>query len=164
MEIDYTNPYLGVIAICDTLIFSYNFNIVGKYTNIPSVAGLVKNNKEFLIYESTFSDIPGIMLFYFILDYADTAIVRAIIFSVTTNILSTVVKAVVVTFLLVLLLQRINTQVKLFLLMTVLVLLYSVAKMLHFSSLLIVIVFRMILNNYKNMLAENFKPGLRKIS
>ncbi|WP_339712358.1 hypothetical protein [uncultured Kriegella sp.] len=33
---------------------------------IPSVGGLSNDKKEFHIYESTFSDIMGIMMFYFL--------------------------------------------------------------------------------------------------
>lgn len=33
---------------------------------MPSVTGLNNNKKEFHIYESTFSDIIGIMMFYFL--------------------------------------------------------------------------------------------------
>ncbi len=272
MEIDLTNPYLGVIAICIILIFSYNFNLVAKYTNIPSVlllillgvlikqgltalhissskslfvilelvgivglimivleaalelelkkekttlilksffialtallatsvvttyiiyqfiiadlframiyavplsimssaiiipsvGGLPKGKKEFLIYESAFSDILGIMLFYFLIENVDVPNVSSIIVNITSNIIGTIVIAVVVSYLLVLLLQQINSQVKLFLLISVLVLLYSIAKMLHFSALLIIIIFGLVLNNYNIFFGGSFKSWIKE--
>jgi Kef-type K+ transport system membrane component KefB len=53
----------------------------------------------------------------------------------------------VFSYLLVILLQNIKTQLKLFLLIAVLILLYAVGKMLHLSSLLVILIFGLILNN-----------------
>ena len=38
---EHFNPYLGVIAICVIVIFSYNLNIISRYTIIPSVFLLI---------------------------------------------------------------------------------------------------------------------------
>ena len=38
------------------------FSVISSAIAIPSVAGLAKKNKEFIIYESSFSDILGIIL------------------------------------------------------------------------------------------------------
>jgi len=48
----------------------------------------------------------------------------------------------------VLLLQKLKAKVKLFFLIAVLVLLYATGKMFHLSSLLIIMVFGLVLNNY----------------
>ena len=58
-----------------------------------------------------------------------------------------VVVSAVFSYLLVLLLQNIKTQLKLFLLISVLILLYALGKLLHLSSLLVILIFGMILNN-----------------
>jgi NhaP-type Na+/H+ or K+/H+ antiporter len=67
--------------------------------------------------------------------------------SVLLNLTLTVVVSLVASYFLIFLFQKIRTELKLFLLIAVLVLLYSLSKALHLSSLLIILVFGMILSN-----------------
>ncbi len=131
------------------MLYAVPLSIMSSAIIIPSVSGLVKSKKDFLVYESAFSDILGIMLFYLLLGNADTPAIGGIILNVTVNIISTVVLAVVASYFLVWLLQRITSQVKLILLISVLVLLFAAAKMLHLSSLVIILIFGLVLNNYQ---------------
>jgi len=55
--------WLLKIGINDAVIFSIPLSIISSAVAIPSAANLIKRDKEFVIYESTFSDILGIMLF-----------------------------------------------------------------------------------------------------
>jgi NhaP-type Na+/H+ or K+/H+ antiporter len=73
----------------------------------------------------------------------------AIFLGVTGNIILTVGLSVVVSYGLVLLFQKLDTNVKLFLLIAVLLLLYSIGKLFHLSSLVIILVFGIILNNHQ---------------
>lgn len=132
-----------------SLVYAVPLSILSSSIIIPSVKGLVANKKEFLIYESVFSDILGIMFFFFLVSNADKAIVEEIVLSVSINIIITIVVSVIVSYILVILLQRINSQVKLFLLIAVLVMLYSIGKLLHFSSLFMILIFGLILNNHE---------------
>lgn len=133
----------------NAMIYAVPLSIMSSAIVIPSVAQLVKSKKEFLVYESAFSDIFGIMLFFFMLNHAETSGVGEIVLDVSLNIFLTIVLAVIISYVLVWLLHRINAEVKLFLLIAILVMLYSAAKMFHFSSLLIIIIFGLVLNNYK---------------
>ena len=63
------------------------------------------------------------------------------------NILITLGVSVIIGYLMVILLDRLKSKVKLFLLIAVLVLIYSIGKLLHFSSLIMILVFGLILNN-----------------
>jgi NhaP-type Na+/H+ or K+/H+ antiporter len=116
---------------------------------IPSVGGLDEHKREFMVYEATFSDILGIMLFYFLLGNAETSDTSVIIWDVTSNILITITLSVVISYGLVIIFQKIETPVKLFLLISVLLLLYSIGKLFHLSSLIIILIFGLILNNNK---------------
>lgn len=131
------------------LLYAVPLSIMSSAIIIPSIAGLSKAKREFLIYESAFSDILGIMCFYFMLDNAGTEAISDIVINISLNIVSTVALAIVISYFLVWLLQRINTQVKLVLLISVLIMLYATAKMLHLSSLIIILIFGLVLNNYK---------------
>ncbi len=53
------------------MLYAVPLSILSSAIIIPSVAGLMKSKKEFLVYESAFSDILGIMFFYFLIGHAD---------------------------------------------------------------------------------------------
>jgi len=116
---------------------------------IPSVGGLVLHQKEFMVYESTFSDILGIMLFYFMIEHADAESAVGVMTSIIGNIVITLVLSVLASFGLIILIQRIKSQLKLFLLIAVLLLLYAVGKKAHLSSLVLILFFGLMLNNSK---------------
>ncbi|MDO7847206.1 hypothetical protein Q5H92_12610 [Hymenobacter sp. M29] len=131
--------------------------VVSSAVAIPSVAGLGGAKQEFIIYESTFSDIVGIMLFNFILqdDFAQG-------WSIVTfgrDVLAVAVVAVLSTALLAWLLGRLRSHVKFFLLFAFLVLIYSIAKKLHLSSLVLVLAFGLAVNNADQLLKH---PLLRR--
>lgn len=133
----------------NAIVYSVPVSILSSSIIIPSVKGLVNSKKEFLIYESVFSDILGIMFFFFIIGNAHKPSTQEIVLSLSSNIFFTVSISVIVSYILVILLQRISSQVKLFLLIAVLVMLYSIGKLLHFSSLFMILIFGLILNNHQ---------------
>ena len=129
------------------LVYAIPLAIMSSAIIIPSVSHLPENKMEFLIYESTFSDILGIMFFYFLLGSVDYPSVNEMSIGILLNILITIVVSIVFSYGLIFLFQKIKGEVKLFLLISVLVLLYSVGKMMHLSSLIIILFFGLILNN-----------------
>ena len=129
------------------LIYGVPLSIMSSAIIIPSVGGLVKEKKEFMIYESTFSDILGIMFFYFLKDNGDAANASEVVVGVLWNIGLTVAIASVASYLLVSLFQTIQMQAKYFLMFAVLMLLYAVGKSFHLSALLIILFFGLVLNN-----------------
>lgn len=130
-------------------IYATPLSILSSAIIIPSVNELRKDKKEFHIYESTFSDILGIMLFYFLdgMVIAPGEVVHGGLgnFALTTFI--TLVVAIVSSYVLVLIFQKISSQTKLFLLIATLLLIYSLAKLQHLSSLLIILVFGLVIAN-----------------
>jgi Kef-type K+ transport system membrane component KefB len=130
------------------ILYAIPLSIMSSAIIIPSVGGLRGVKKEFMVYESTFSDILGIMVFYFMLG-ADghAAEDGSIALEIGLNILGTMVLSVVVAYVMVYLFQRLQMQVKLFLIIAVLLLLFAVGKYFHLSSLLIILAFGLVLNN-----------------
>ncbi|MEM7110038.1 MAG: cation:proton antiporter [Bacteroidota bacterium] len=154
--------YIFKLLILDdwftALIYAIPLSILSSAIIIPSVSSLIPSKKEFMIYESTFSDILGIMFFYFMLGGSDSSSTTEIVLEVSSSIFITIILAIILSYTLVLLLQRLQSKVKLFFLISVLVLLYSVGKQMHLSSLLIIMVFGLVLNNYHLF----FRGRLRK--
>ncbi len=129
-------------------LYATPLSILSSAIIIPSVGGLAADKKEFHIYESTFSDIMGIMMFYFLaggLDPAEDSGVTGF----AGNIVLTIVVALVASYALILIFQRIKSQAKQFLLIAVLLLLYAVGKKMHLSSLIIILVFGLVIKNIK---------------
>ena len=142
------------------LLYAVPLSIMSSAIIIPSVGSLDKDRQEFMIYESTFSDILGIMLFYFLISSLEASSFGEMSLAVLLNLTLTVLVSVAASYFLIFLFQKIRTELKLFLLIAVLILLYSLSKMFHLSSLLIILVFGMILSN-----RQLFFPGkLRKCS
>ncbi len=151
------NYFIEGMSMQSAWLYATPLSILSSAIIIPSVGGLVAAKKEFHIYESTFSDIFGIMMFYFLaggLNPAEDSGVAG--FSI--NLVLTIVIAVVASYAIILVFQRIKSQAKLFLLIAVLLLLYAIGKQMHLSSLIIILIFGLIIKNI-----NLFFPGKTKI-
>jgi potassium/hydrogen antiporter len=140
------------------LLYAVPLSIMSSAIIIPSVASLSGDKREFMVYESTFSDILGIMLFYFLISSLKAESVGEMGLDVLLSLSLTVLVSVVAGYLLIILFQKIRTELKLFLLIAVLILLYAISKMFHLSSLLIILVFGLMLSN-RNI----FFPGKLRV-
>ena len=128
------------------MIYATPLSILSSAIIIPSVTSLEFTKKEFHIYESTFSDILGIMLFYYLLGDMEPDHAGGLLqFSATTIL--TLVLAFVASYLIIFIFQHIKSHTKLFLLIAVLLLLYAIAKKFHLSSLIIILVFGLVIAN-----------------
>ena len=139
----------GADSFYNCMVYAVPLSIMSSAIIIPSVGGLTGAKKEFMVYESTFSDILGIMFFYFLIgadqeeNFGNIAI--DIAFDITLNL----VVSIVLAYILVFIFQRLTSQVKLFLVIAVLMLMYALGKKLHLSSLLIILAFGLVLNNVR---------------
>ncbi|HAI44875.1 MAG TPA: sodium:proton exchanger [Maribacter sp.] len=138
-------------------LYATPLSILSSAIIIPSVGGLAEQKKEFHIYESTFSDIMGIMMFYFLTGKLNPAEDTGAS-GFALNLVLTIVIALVASYAIILVFQKIKSQAKLFLLIAVLLLLYAIGKKMHLSSLIIILVFGLIVKN-----VNLFFPGKTKI-
>ncbi len=139
------------------LVYAVPLSIMSSSIIIPSVGSLSKNKREFMIYESTFSDIIGIMVFYFMLSAEGSTDNTSVAIDIGLNILFTVLLSVFAAFALVFSMQRLTMEVKLFLIVALLLFLYSLGKMFHLSSLLLILAFGLVLNNTHVFFHGRFK-------
>jgi hypothetical protein len=143
------------------LVNAVPLSVISSAVAIPSVANLQGEKQEFIIYESTFSDILGIMLFNFALQENFARGTSLITFS--RDVVAILLVAVASTAVLAFLLDRIRLHIKFFLIFAFLILMYSLSKQLHLSSLLLVLVFGLAVNNAQMflkgaMLKRWFRP------
>lgn len=142
------HQFIPEMGMQSAWLYATPLSILSSAIIIPSVNGLSETKKEFHIYESTFSDIMGIMMFYFLIGGLNPAEDTGFSgFSI--NLLITIVIALVASYAIILIFQRIKSQAKLFLLIAVLLLLYAIGKKFHLSSLIIILIFGLVIANVK---------------
>ena len=137
--------YVYHFSLRQSLINSIPLGIISSAVAIPSASGLKKTDKEFVIYESSISDIFGILAFDFII--ANTTSIGKGLIGFTFEILATIILSVVFSSALAYILHKINHHVKYIIITTAIILVYSLAKLVHLPSLLVVLIFGLVMNN-----------------
>jgi len=128
-------------------IYATPLSILSSAIIIPSVNSLSETKKEFHIYESTFSDIMGIMLFYFLVGQVEHEGHGSGFVGFLGNTGLTIAVSFLASYILIFIFQRISSHAKLFLLISVLLLLYALGKKMHLSSLIIILIFGLLIGN-----------------
>ena len=142
------------------IIYATPLSIISSAVAIPSSAGLRQQEKEFVVYESTFSDILGIMLFNYAIRQFETnqSLVSAeSLLALGVQILGVIGVSLFITFCLFQLLQKIEHHVKFFLILALLILVYAFGKYFHLPALVTIFIFGLFLSNVKALL-----PGFLK--
>ncbi len=128
-----------------SLVNSIPLGIISSAVAIPSTTGLKKADKEFVIYESSISDIFGILVFDFVI--ANTTSIGKGLIGFVFEILATIIFSVIFSSALAYILHKISHHVKYIIITTAIILVYSLAKLVHLPSLLVVLIFGLVMNN-----------------
>ena len=142
--------YFGY-GIADSILNAIPVGIISSAVAISSTYNLNQEQKEFVIYESSLSDIIGILVFDFIIIHQDSVGYGLLSFSLKG--LLTIILAGVITSALAWLLHKITYHINYVIILTSVVLVYVLAKLIHLPALFLVIAFGMALSN--NKLVEN---------
>ena len=148
------NYFLGM-ELHTATIFATPLSIISSAVAIPSAANLLNQDKEFVIYESTFSDILGIVIFNYSIRQAESGQPMIAIESIVglgLQILGIVAISILITYVLFRLLQNIEHHVKFFLILSLLILVYAIGKFFHLPALLTIFIFGVFLSNIKELL------------
>ena len=133
----------------NALVYGIPLSIMSSAIIIPSVGGLSPASREFMVYESTFSDIFGIMAFYLLLGNQEAVSGGEVLTNIAINLLGTLAISIAVAYAMVYVLQKIESGVRLFLSIAVLLLIYAIQKLFHLSPLILILIFGLMLNNHK---------------
>lgn len=128
-------------------LYAVPFAVMSSAIVIPSVSKLLPKAKEFVIYESSLSDILGIILFNLFVDLNKSGDSGMVVVETGGKLIITLLLAVILSYLLLLVFTKIKDETKLFLIITSLVLFYAVGGLFHLSALIMVMVFGLILGN-----------------
>ena len=141
--------YMMGVEVLNALLYTIPLSILSSAIILPSIDDFEEEKREFMIYESTFSDIIGIISFYSVLTMVGPDSSENVYSVVFGNLALTIIFSIIITYILIYVLQKIKGHVKLFLLIAILLLLYAVGGMFHLPSLIIILIFGVVLNNYK---------------
>ena len=143
---------LTYVAVCflhydiqASLLNIIPFAVISSAVAIPSAADLNPEDREFVTYESSISDIIGILTFDFILLSSDSLGTGALRF--IAELILTFIVSVLFSGGLAILLHKISHHVKYVIIMTVIILVYALAKLVYLPSLLVVLIFGLVMNN-----------------
>lgn len=121
------------------------FSVISSAIAIPSVANINKESKEFIIYESSFSDILGIILFNFAV--SNQHITVGSFGHLAINTILILLLSVVACITLLYLMGRLRHHIKFFLIISILIMVYAIGQSFHLSALVLILSFGLFLNN-----------------
>lgn len=125
------------------------FCIISSAIAIPSVRNFEKKHREFIVYESSLSDIFGILFFNFILlnKIIDLAAFGTFLVQLILIFVVTFVAIIVLSFLL----KNIRHHVKFLPIIILVVLIYDVSKLFHLPGLIFILLFGLFLGNVSKL-------------
>lgn len=132
-----------------SLINAVPISIVSSAIVIPSVNMLSKRYREFLVCNSIFSDIFGVLIFNFLLFSDFTRYIYIIGF--LTSIVLTLALSILFSIILALMLSNFKQGNEIIFILALVILLYSIGKLFHISSLILVFTFGLILSNFQGI-------------
>lgn len=139
----------GTVFI-NAVIYAIPLSIVSSAIVIPSIGGLTEIKREFMIYEATFSDIIGILFFNFFAfgNISSPHAIPEFLFSIAVILIVSVVASAFLIFIL----GKTKEGTKIVMILSILLFLYSIGRMNHLSSLILIMVFGVTLNNFDEIL------------
>ncbi len=152
--------YFGHFGLKDSLTNAIPFCVISSAIAIPSVRNLLGHNKEFVIYESSFSDILGVLIFNFLTLNEIIDILSFGHFALQLLIITIV--SLIATIGLSYLLNKIEHHVKFVPIILLVVLIYAVSKIYHLPGLIFILLFGLSIGNLDELKRfkwiEKFKP------
>lgn len=131
------------------LVYAIPLSIMSSSIVIPSLHPLTPQKKEFLVYEASFSDIIGIVVFNYFT--AEDTLSWSSLGTFGISMLLSVVLSIALSFLLFLILAKTRLNIKFFLIFSLLILIYAGGKLFHLPSLIIIIMFGLLINNWEKI-------------
>lgn len=137
--------YYGGYSFKDSLTNAIPFCVISSAIAIPSVRNLSKSQKEFIIYESSLSDIFGVVFFNFIAFNTSFGLETFGYFCL--EILFIIAISFVATILLSFLLNKIDHHIKFVPIVLLIILIYEISKIFHLPALIFILVFGLSIGN-----------------
>jgi len=145
LSLAFAFQYFGNYSFKIGLINAIPLCVISSAIAIPSVINLRPSLKEFVVYESSFSDILGILFFNFIALNETIGLISIGNFGL--HLLIIIAVSIIGTIVLSLLLGRIEHHVKFVPIILLIVLVYALLKLYHLPALLFILLFGLAIGN-----------------
>lgn len=149
----YAFDYFGGMGMKNALANAIPFAIISSAIAIPSAQNLLANNRDFVTYESSLSDIIGVIFFNFIT--LNDEITGAAFGTFLFQILIILAISFAATLILAYLLSKIKHHVKFMPIILMIILIYAIAKHYHLPALVFIMLFGLFLGNLDEL--QQFK-------
>ena len=146
---NYRHNLINAIPLC----------VISSAIAIPTVRGLTQRNREFVVYESSLSDILGVLLFNFIALNENFGIFT--FGQLGLQILLIIFISFLATIALAFLLHRIEHHIKFIPLILLIILIYSVSKIYHLPGLIFILIFGLFLGNLDELKGSKWIDRLK---
>ncbi|MEO8819447.1 MAG: cation:proton antiporter [Ginsengibacter sp.] len=151
--ISYAFHYFGGISMRQALINAIPISVISSSVAISSAKNLSLKNKEFVIYESSLSDIMGVVFFNFAIQNIYVNGQALLHFGLQVLIISVV--SFIATVGLSFLLRKIDHPIKHAPIIILIILIYAVSEIFHLPALIFILFFGLFLGNIDEL--KNFK-------
>lgn len=141
------------------LLNAIPLSVISSAIAIPSVAAMTGYEKEFIIYESSFSDILGVMLFNFV--QSNSVINFGSFAKLGFELVLIFVISILATVSLGLLFERLKHHKKFVLLLAVLLFFYGASKHFHLSALVLIFIFGLFARNNEFFINKVFRQTFK---
>lgn len=145
LGIGFTFSYLSGAGVMVSILNAIPLCVISSAIAIPSVQNLSEDKKEFVVYESSFSDIIGVILFnYFLTNELITVQSFSVFFGeIAIMLVISLVSSIGLSFLI----KKIDHHVKFIPILMMIILIYTISKIYHLPSLIFILIFGLFLGN-----------------
>ena len=150
----YAFQYYSNVSLKDGLSNAIPFAVISSAIAIPSAQYLFSQNREFVTYESSLSDIFGVIFFNFVTLHAIIGTDTIINFGL--DMLFILIVSFISTLVLAFLLSKIKHHIKFVPIILMVVLIYEISKVYHLPALLFIMLFGVFLGNLDEMKDHKF--------
>lgn len=137
------------VSLLTAWLVATPFAVISSAVAIPAASALLPGQREFVVYESSFSDILGVLLFTALMGSGGDFVADATLSGL--NVLISAAAGVLTALLLYALIKRIDNHVRFLPMIFGIALLYGIGKLLHLVPLVMVLLVGLLLNNNRWM-------------
>lgn len=154
--------FVSTLGLRDALTNAFPLCVISSAIAIPSVKYLSDAHREFIIYESSFSDILGVIFFNFValteLNKSHTLLESSLQLAIM------IVVSFLATILLAFLLSKIDHHIKFVPIVLLVLLIYAIAKLYHLPALIFILIFGLFLGNLDELQKIKWIKRLNPVS
>ena len=144
------------VPIHSSIAYAIPLSIMSSAIVIPSISHLSKRIRTFLVLESAFSDVIGIVLFYTVIRLNASDAIHMVVMGAFLKLLLSILLSFLLCLLVLYVYQRLQLHGRVFLIVAILIGIYAFGELIHFSPLITILLFGLLLNNRQSLLHPVF--------